>query len=95
MDASMKEGSVNVVRLRQELLDVTEDLVTAFPDVPAGSVIRCVARCRDELLAMGVRDGLGIATMAMAGRRLELRSSERALVAVGGGGPRARAGDVR
>jgi hypothetical protein len=41
--------------------------------LPAGSVIRCVARCCDELVQMGVRVGLVDAVEAMSRRRLRDR----------------------
>jgi hypothetical protein len=56
---------------RRNLLDVTQDLVAEFHDrLPAGSVIRCVARCREELWGVGVREGLADAVLAMSRRRL-------------------------
>lgn len=62
---------------RQELLDVAHDLVREFEGrVPAGSVLRCVVRCRDELVQASVRDGLAAAVHGMAGSRLRLRTGE-------------------
>lgn len=58
---------------RRELLEVTHQLVQEHDQLPAGSVIRCVTRCRDELLLMGMRDGLVVAVEAMARRRLRAR----------------------
>jgi hypothetical protein len=46
---------------------LTMRLVAEFSDrLPAGSVIRCVARCRESLSGMGVRDGLVLAVEGMA-----------------------------
>jgi hypothetical protein len=56
---------------RRELVRLTEELVTEFDGLlPAGSVVRCVVRSRDQLLRIGIRDGLEIAVEAMARRRL-------------------------
>ena len=70
---------MDVAAARQALLDVTHGLVREYEgDVPAGSVIRCVVRCRDELLLLGLREGLVDAVDAMARRRLEARGSRTA-----------------
>jgi hypothetical protein len=62
---------MDVVAARHELLDMTHRLVREHEqNLPAGSVIRCVSRCRDELVQMGVRDGLVAAVEAMSRRRL-------------------------
>jgi hypothetical protein len=46
---------------------LTVRLVAEFSErLPPGSVIRCVARCRESLAAMGVRDGLVLAVEGMA-----------------------------
>lgn len=51
---------------------MTERLVQEFNDIlPAGSVLRCVVRCREELILLGVSDGLLEAVSAMARRRLQ------------------------
>ncbi len=71
---------MDVRAVRQELLEVTERLVREHDEVPAGSVIRCVARCRDELLALGLRAGLVEAVEAMARRRLRDRTGGAGLV---------------
>ena len=71
---------MDVLAVRQELLEATERLVREHDDVPAGSVIRCVARCRDELLALGLRAGLVDAVEAMARRRLRDRTGGLRLV---------------
>jgi hypothetical protein len=56
---------------RQELIDVTSSLIAEFAGlVPPGSVIRCVARAREQLLRSGVRAGLAVATESMARLRL-------------------------
>ena len=61
---------------RLDLLDVTHRLVGEFEGrVAAGAVLRCVARCRDEVLRAGTQVGLPEAVEAMARRRLELRGS--------------------
>ena len=58
-------------------LDVaTQSLIVEFGGaVSAGTVIRTVARAREELLRSGVRHGLAIATLAMA--RTRLQASDR------------------
>lgn len=67
---------MNTLETRRALLDMTHDLVRQYEGrLPAGSVIRCVARCREELMVMGVRDGLGVALEAMARHRLDDRCS--------------------
>jgi hypothetical protein len=59
---------------REHLLDVSHDLVREFEGrLAAGSVIRCVVHCRDELVRTGVRHGLVEAVHAMARTRLRLR----------------------
>ena len=59
--------------MREQLRSVTASLIAEFAgDVPAGAVIRCVARARDELLRSGVDTGLPAAAEAMA--RLKLRT---------------------
>jgi hypothetical protein len=59
---------------RHELVDLAHRLVREHESVlPASSVIGCVARCRDELVGMGVREGLLPAVEAMARRRLRGR----------------------
>lgn len=66
---------------RSALVDLTHRLVTEFESsLAAGSVIRCVARCRDELWQMGLRDGIVEAVEAMARRRLADRVPRPALV---------------
>lgn len=68
---------MTVVRTREQLLAVGERLVQEHADsVAPGAVLRCVARCRDELLLVGVRDGLPEAVEAMARRRLRERSGQ-------------------
>lgn len=70
-----KTGSESLPCSRQALVEVTQRLVKEFgTDQSAGSVIRCVARCRDELLRLGLRAGLLDAVEAMARRRLQERS---------------------
>jgi AAA+ superfamily predicted ATPase len=56
---------------RQDLQEVTNSLIAEFDGrLPAGTVIRCVARSRQQLLASGVRSGLPVAAEAMARLRL-------------------------
>lgn len=69
---------MDVAAARRELMSLTEQLVREHEALPAGSVIRCVARCRDELVLMGLRDGLVIAVEAMARNRLRDRVREAA-----------------
>lgn len=74
---------MDIVAARRALLELTYDLVKQHEGyLPAGSVIRCVARCRDELLLMGVRDGLFDAVEAMARRRLRDRCAQPASAAL-------------
>ena len=62
------------VTTRHALLDMTHQLVREHEQqLAAGSVIRCVARCCDELMQMGVRDGLVDAVQAMSRSRLRNR----------------------
>jgi hypothetical protein len=72
---------------RYELVDLAQRLVREHESVlPASSVIGCLARCRDELVGMGVREGLLPAVEAMARRRLRgllMTLSVPALQAVG------------
>ncbi|MCW2623188.1 MAG: hypothetical protein JWL64_2790 [Frankiales bacterium] len=59
---------------RDELLSLERRLMDEFDEVlAAGAVLRCVARCRDELLLIGVRQGLVEAVEAMARHRLRER----------------------
>ena len=60
-------------RQAKEGLDsATRSLMVEFAEiVPAGRVIRVVARAREELLRSGVRRGLADATSAMARHRLQ------------------------
>lgn len=55
---------------RASLLRSSQELVDEFTWLPAGHVIACMVRCRDELERMGVRDGLATATIAMTRTRL-------------------------
>jgi hypothetical protein len=70
-----------------ELVDLAHRLVREHESVlPASSVIGCVTRCRDELVVLGVREGLLPAVEAMARRRLRgllMSLSVPALQAVG------------
>jgi hypothetical protein len=64
---------------REELRSGTAALIAEFADsVPAGTVIRYVARAREELLRAGVRHGLAIATEAAARRQLRDLTDARA-----------------
>lgn len=66
---------------RQDLVEMTMSLIAEFADVlPAGTVIRCVARVRDQLLGAGVRAGLVVAAESTARLRLsELLPARRSL----------------
>jgi hypothetical protein len=56
---------------RDEMLAMTDGLIAEFSGLlPAGSVMRCVARCRKQLHRSGVRHGLVAATEAAARMRL-------------------------
>ena len=56
---------------RDDLYAATLGLVAEFAgEVPAGSVIRCVARSREALLRDGPRQNLADAAVAMARQRL-------------------------
>ena len=60
--------------LRNDLLAMTEALVAEFAGlVPAGTVLSCVSRCREDLLRSGLRAGLVEATEAAARRMLAAR----------------------
>ena len=49
------------------MLAMTEGLIAEFSGlVTAGSVMRCIARCREQLRRSGVRHGLVPATQAAA-----------------------------
>ena len=75
---------MDVAAERNELLDMTHRLVREHEQhLPAGSVIRCVSRCRDELVRMGVRDGLVEAAEAMSRRRLMDRVAPAQAKAIG------------
>ncbi|MET0915622.1 MAG: hypothetical protein ABWY81_05430 [Jiangellaceae bacterium] len=51
---------------RDDLMQLSESLAEEFSGrVPAGRVIRCVARAREGLLAAGVRAGLVVAVESM------------------------------
>lgn len=69
----MVDGALGVVAERRALLRRTELLVRELEPVPAGVVIACVVRCRDELMRAGVRTGLAVAAESMARARLERR----------------------
>lgn len=75
MDVEKGELSVGhaaaVVSEYKDLLQRTEELVREFqPRLPAGTVIRTVTRCRDELLRSGVRRGLAGAAEDLARNQL-------------------------
>lgn len=71
--AVVVDGALGVVAERRALLRRTELLVRELEPVPAGVVIACVVRCRDELMRAGVRTGLAVAAESMARARLERR----------------------
>ena len=62
----------DVDRARAELRAVTQRLVAAHgPAVPAGVVLRCVARCADELVTVeGLTQALPAAVERLAAERL-------------------------
>ncbi len=65
---------MDVLAGRGDLIDVSDALVAEYDGLlPAGAVLRCVARCRDELLALRLGDGLSVTLEAMARRRLRAR----------------------
>ena len=56
---------------REDLLKVTSSLIAEFADrLPAGTVIHCVARAREQLLGAGVRSGLTVAAETLTRLRL-------------------------
>jgi hypothetical protein len=56
---------------REDLQKVTSSLIAEFAGrLPAGTVIRCVARAREQLLVSGMRSGLAVAAESMARLRL-------------------------
>jgi hypothetical protein len=58
----------------QEVREVTTSLLAEVAGLlPAGTVIRCVARAREQLLGAGVRAGLAVAVESMARLRLAER----------------------
>jgi hypothetical protein len=53
----------------QEVREVTTSLLAEVAGLlPAGTVIRCVARAREQLLGAGVRAGLAVAVESLAER---------------------------
>ncbi|HEX5511099.1 MAG TPA: hypothetical protein VFX41_05250 [Actinomycetales bacterium] len=67
---AVQASASTVVQERRALLRRTEHLVHDLQPLPAGVVIACVVRCRDELIRMGVRSGLAVASESMARARL-------------------------
>ena len=54
-----------------ELVALTESLIAEYSGrIPAGTVIRCVAQAREQLLRAGVRAGLAAAVESMTHIRL-------------------------
>lgn len=75
---------MDVAAARHELLDLTHRLVREHEQhLPAGSVIRCVSRCRGELMQMGVRNGLVEAVEALSRRRLMDRIAPAQAISAG------------
>ena len=70
-------SGADVVRLRGQLLELTERLIQEFRDttLAAGPVIRAVAAARDELRRAGVEAGLLAAIEASARQRLRTQLS--------------------
>jgi hypothetical protein len=65
-------SGADVVRLRSQLLELTERLIRENRDaLAAGAVIRAVAAARDELRSAGVLNGLVPAVEARARQRLQ------------------------
>lgn len=61
---------------RQDMRWVSDRLIAEFDGLlPAGTVIRHVARAREQLVVLGLRAGLAYATEAMARSRLRDLSS--------------------
>lgn len=59
---------------RAELVDAAHDLVREFEGyLPAGAVLRCMTRCRNELLLAGVRVDMPGAAAELARTRLRER----------------------
>lgn len=71
--ASTCSAAYEARKLAQPDLDLaTQSLIVEFGgSLSAGTVIRTVARAREELLRSGVRQGLAVATWAMARHRLQ------------------------
>jgi hypothetical protein len=56
---------------QRDFLRLTDSLIAEFAGLlPAGTVIRCVARAREQLLRSGVRSGLAAAAESTARPRL-------------------------
>lgn len=71
-----RKGSTvdSISEAHRELIDVAERLVRDFNHIPAGSVLRCVARSARQLRAEGVSaDALPSAVEELARRRLDRR----------------------
>lgn len=63
-----------------DMLAMTERLVAEYAGrLPAGTVIACVARSREQLLRSGVRNGLVPATEAATHIRLNARLPARSV----------------
>ena len=70
------------IAARDELHEVTTSLIAEFAGrVPAGTVIRCVAKAREQLLRAGVRAGLATATESSARNSLTTLGSPHGSVA--------------
>ena len=56
---------------REDLREVTSSLIVEFAGrLPAGTVMRCVARAREQVLGSWVRSGVTVAVESMARLRL-------------------------
>ena len=67
----LKEPPRSVRAVREDMVAMTERLVAEHEGlIPAGSVIRCVARCQDRLLRAGLRHSIVAATEVAARARL-------------------------
>jgi hypothetical protein len=67
LDQNHEQAHTDRETQRTELTSLTARLVQEFVDqIPPGSIIRCVARCRESMTGIGVSQGLGPAVEGMA-----------------------------
>ncbi len=63
--------SIGEARMNDPIRELSSRLVAEYRGtLPPGTVLRCVARCRDQLRQAGIRAGLDHAVEAMARHRL-------------------------